>query len=94
MNWQKNREPMSGDEYFAAIHSLGMSIAASGRFIGRSERTAHRYCKGTTKVPLEVALLLRNLIATKTKPIVPPWKGVKELRERMRSEIEGGNKQP
>jgi DNA-binding transcriptional regulator YiaG len=74
MSWQKQRE-MTPKQYKATIKMLGMSQAASGRFLGVSERTAHRYVSGDAAVPISAALLLRSLIHHGEVPVVPEWTG-------------------
>ena len=72
MNWQTQRT-MSPAEFAAVTGKLKLSQAAIGRYLGVSERTANRYMKGLTAVPIPSALLLRALIKFKVKPVVPRW---------------------
>jgi len=74
-DWQKERT-MSARAYKMAIARLGMSQAGAGRYLGVSERTAARFCSGHAVVPTSAALLLRALIATGIKPLVPTWSSV------------------
>jgi len=70
MSWQNNRE-MSAQQFKNIIRRLGMSQAASGRYLGRSERTVHRYVAGTVPVHEAEALLLRALVEFNVTPKVP-----------------------
>jgi len=74
MSWQNQRE-MTAKQYKAIIKMLGMTQAGSGRFLGVSERTAHRYVSGDATVPASTALLLRSLIHHGEVPVVPEWTG-------------------
>ena len=74
MSWQSQRE-MTSRQYKATIKMLGMSQAASGRYLGVSERTAHRYVSGHAEIPASSALLLRSLIHHGEEPVVPKWSG-------------------
>jgi len=71
-DWQTDRT-MTAKQYRAAIGELGMNIAQSARYLGVGERTGHRYVRGETNIPEAHALLLRSLLATGTKPLVPEW---------------------
>lgn len=73
-DWQGQRT-MTARQFKAVIREMGMSQAGAGRFIGVSERTAHRMVSGETEVPASVALLLRSMLAHKERPIVPAWEG-------------------
>lgn len=70
MSWQNNRE-MTPQQYKNIIARLGMTQAASARFIGRSERTVHRYVSGEVPVHEAEALLLRALVEFNVTPKVP-----------------------
>jgi len=72
MSWQDERE-MSRKQYREAIAQLGLSQAAAGRYLGISERTAHRYVSGDAAVRTSDALLLRSLIHHNEVPVVPAW---------------------
>jgi transcriptional regulator with XRE-family HTH domain len=72
MNWQHQRG-MTPEQFVKAMEKFDVSQAALGRYLGVSERTANRYAKGTTAVPVPSALLLWGLLARKEKPIVPKW---------------------
>ena len=74
MSWQKQRE-MTPRQYKSTIKMLGMTQAGSARFLGVSERTAHRYVSGDAEVPVSAALLLRSLIHHGEEPVVPEWAG-------------------
>ena len=74
MSWQKQRD-MTPGQYKHAIKMLGMTQAGSGRFLGVSERTAHRYVSGDAVVPDSTALLLRSMIYHGEEPEVPEWTG-------------------
>ena len=74
MSWQDERE-MSRKQYREAIAQLGLSQAAAGRYLGISERTAHRYVSGDAEIPASSALLLRSLIHHGEEPVVPKWSG-------------------
>jgi len=71
-NWQSERG-MTAIEYKATLKELGLNIAQAGRYLGISERTSHRYIRSETPVPEAHALLLRALVHTRTKPLVPEW---------------------
>jgi len=70
MSWQDERK-MSSRQYKNIIARLGMTQAASGRYLGRSERTIHRYVAGEVPVHEAEALLLRALVEFNVTPIVP-----------------------
>ena len=70
MSWQSERE-MSPREYKKIIAQLGMTQAASARFLGRSERTVHRYVAGEVSVHAAEVLLLRALVEHNVTPVVP-----------------------
>ena len=72
MSWQ-NQRSMSPAEFAAVAGKLKLSQAAIGRYLGVSERTANRYMRGITAIPIPSALLLRALIHYKAKPVVPLW---------------------
>jgi len=71
MSWQNERE-MTPRQFKNAIERLGMTQAASGRYLGRSERTVHRYVAGKVPVHDAEVLLLRFLIEYNITPKVPP----------------------
>jgi transcriptional regulator with XRE-family HTH domain len=75
MHWTRYRE-MSAQEYCFRIKLLGLSIAASGRLLGVSNRTARRYAHGNATIPPAHVLLIRAFFVTrlKTSLYVPPWK--------------------
>jgi transcriptional regulator with XRE-family HTH domain len=72
MNWQ-NQRAMTPEQFVKAMEKFDVSQAALGRYLGVSERTANRYAKGTTAVPVPSAMLLWGLLARKEKPIIPRW---------------------
>jgi transcriptional regulator with XRE-family HTH domain len=72
MNWQTKRS-MSGAELDKACERFGISQAAVGRYLGVSERTANRYMKGITAIPVPSAMLLWSLMAHKEQPVIPKW---------------------
>lgn len=74
MSWQDERE-MTPRQYKNAIDRLGMTQAASGRFLGRSERSIHRYVADEAKVRVAEAMLLRFMIEHNITPKVPPKSG-------------------
>ena len=80
MTWQIRSMPPL--EYRRAIHTLRLNKAQAGRYLGISERTAHRYWDGDAKVPAAHALLLRALIHYGEPPEVPPYEGIKAKRRR------------
>ena len=88
MIWQVRT--MTALEYRRAIHALRLNKAQAGRYLGVSERTAHRYWDGDAKVPAAHALLLRALINYHEAPEVPPYEGVKARRRREAAE-QGGH---
>ena len=69
MTWQTRT--MTAEEYGLAVRQLGMSVAASGRFLGISARQATRYVKGEVTVEPAHALLLNFMIHHNEKPVVP-----------------------
>lgn len=84
MDWQDERE-MSKRQYRAAIAELGMTQAASGRYLGVSESTVHRYLRGTSRIRPSEALLLRSLLHHKETPVVPKWVRPYKLQRKARS---------
>ena len=70
MTWQTRT--MTAEEYGQAVRQLGMSVAASARFLGISARQAGRYIKGNVAVDPAHALLLNSMIHHNDKPVVPP----------------------
>jgi len=74
MSWQTDRA-MTPRQFKITIKMLGMTQAASARYLGVSERTAHRYVSGEAEVPASVALLLRSLIHHGEVPAAPKWAG-------------------
>ena len=88
MSWQIRTMPPL--EYRRAIHTLRLNKAQAGRYLGISERTAHRYWDGDAKVPAAHALLLRALIHYNEPPEVPPYEGIKARRRREAAE-QGGH---
>lgn len=73
MSWQLERT-MTPRQFERTIKALGLSQAASGRFLGHSERQMRRYVTGEAKVPEAEALLLRSMLAHGEVPVVPAWK--------------------
>jgi transcriptional regulator with XRE-family HTH domain len=73
VDWQSKRE-MSPAEFKSITKSLGMSIAAAGRYLGVAPRTASRYAHGETEIHVSVVLLLRAIRELGIKPVVPSWK--------------------
>ena len=71
MSWQKERE-MTPRQFKNIIARLGMTQAASARYLGRSERTVHRYVADEVPVHPAEALLLRALVEFNVTPVVPP----------------------
>jgi hypothetical protein len=71
-DWQLQRT-MTPDEFLMTLHSLGLSQAAAGRYLGRSARTTNRYVHGLAVIPPAEVLLLRSLLNLKVEPLVPPW---------------------
>ena len=71
MSWQKERE-MTSRQFKNIIARLGMTQAASARFLGRSERTVHRYVAGEVAIHEAEALLLRAMVEFNVTPVVPP----------------------
>ena len=61
---KKPYEPMTTEEYRAALNKLGLSIVASAEHIGLSHRQSQRYANGTSPVADPVAKLLRLAIRT------------------------------
>jgi transcriptional regulator with XRE-family HTH domain len=72
MNWQAKRT-MSAEEFVRAMERFKVSQAALGRYLGVSERTANRYAKGLTAVPIPSAMLLWGLLARREKLVIPRW---------------------
>lgn len=69
-SWQYDRA-MSPKAFERAIHMLGVSKSAAGRFLGVSESTLRRYLAGTADIPTSVVLLMRLMIELDLKPVVP-----------------------
>jgi hypothetical protein len=70
MNWQADRD-MEPTRFLWAIQMLGMSQAATARYLDLSEKQIYRMVHGLTPVPVPVALLLNALIHIGIKPVVP-----------------------
>ena len=64
---------MTPRQFVTVTKELGLNKAAAGRYIGVSARTARRMIKGTSDIPISVALLLRLMVKHKEKPLVPAW---------------------
>jgi plasmid maintenance system antidote protein VapI len=73
MSWQLNRS-MGPFELVEAISKLGLSQAATARFLDLSERQIARMIHAETPVPTYVALLLNALIHHNETPVVPQRK--------------------
>ena len=71
--WQLERT-MTADQYAEVIKDLGLSLAASARYLGISTTTAARYRRGTATVPEAHAMLLRAVRDLGVQLVVPPWK--------------------
>lgn len=71
-HWQTQRS-MSPLQFRKAITELGVTRAAAARFLGVSERTAHRYANGDSDIPPAHALLLRAMLAHDTELAIPKW---------------------
>ena len=71
--WQLERT-MTADQYAEVIKDLGLSLAASARYLGISTTTAARYKRGTATVPEAHAMLLRAVRDMGVQLVVPPWK--------------------
>ena len=71
--WQLERT-MTADQYAEVIKDLGLSLAASARYLGISTTTAARYKRGTATVPEAHAMLLRAVRDLGVQLVVPPWK--------------------
>jgi DNA-binding transcriptional regulator YdaS (Cro superfamily) len=69
-DWQYERS-MTPEQYAIAIHLLGLSQLAAGRWLGVSPRTSRRYITGHAEIPAAQALLLRAAIRYRVKPVVP-----------------------
>ena len=70
--WQLDRT-MTPDQYAEILRDLGLSLAASARYLGISTTTAARYKRGTATVPAAHAMLLRAVRDLGVQLIVPPW---------------------
>jgi DNA-binding XRE family transcriptional regulator len=68
----KNRT-MTARQLKAAIKGLGMTQAGAARFVGVSERTMRRMIAAEVDVHVSIVLLLRLMIYTNQKPVVPEW---------------------
>jgi DNA-binding transcriptional regulator YiaG len=66
---------MTPRQFKLTIARLRMTQAAAARYLGVSERTAHRYANGETKIQAAEALLLRALIHHHEEPHIPKWTG-------------------
>ena len=71
--WQLDRT-MTAAQYAEILQDLGLSLAASARYLGISTTTAARYKRGTATVPEAHAMLLRACRDLGVQLIVPPWK--------------------
>ena len=84
MSWQDERA-MTRKQYRETIAQLGLTQAGAGRYLGVSERTAHRYVSGDAEVPASAALLLRSLIHHNEQPIAPAWVRPYKLKPKRKS---------
>jgi transcriptional regulator with XRE-family HTH domain len=71
--WQLERT-MTPVQYAEILKDLGLSLAASARYLGVSTTTAARYKRGSATVPAAHAMLLRACRDLGVQLIVPPWK--------------------
>lgn len=71
MSWQTKRS-MSPREIRIALDQFGISQAALGRYLGRGERTVHRWMDGSYQMSPAEVLLIRSLIDRGETPSVPP----------------------
>ena len=76
-DWQYERS-MTPEQYAIAIHLLGLSQLAAGRWLGVSPRTSRRYITGHARLRRPEhrlrswpQLLLRAAIRYRVKPVVP-----------------------
>jgi transcriptional regulator with XRE-family HTH domain len=70
--WQLDRT-MSAQQYAEILRDLGLSLAASARYLGVSTTTAARYKRGSATIPVATAMLLRACRDLGVQLIVPPW---------------------
>ena len=56
------RQPVTADQYRAAIAQLGLSQEGAGGALGLSPRQGQRYATGESEIPEPVAKLLRLMI--------------------------------
>jgi transcriptional regulator with XRE-family HTH domain len=70
--WQLDRT-MTAAQYAEILKDLGLSLAASARYLGISTTTAARYKRGTATIPTATAMLLRACRDLGVQLIVPPW---------------------
>jgi DNA-binding transcriptional regulator YiaG len=71
MSWQ-NKRTMSPREIKQALEEFGISQAALGRYLGRGERTVHRWMDGSYLMSPAEVLLIRALLEHGMLPVVPP----------------------
>lgn len=70
MTWQTQRS-MTPDDLVGVMETLGLSQAATGRFVGLSERQIARMIHGEAEIPTAIALLLHAMIHHNETPLVP-----------------------
>ena len=59
---------MTGEEYRAALHQIGMSQVGAARFFGVAPSTSRRWIAGQLVIPPAVAMLLCVMIAKRLSP--------------------------
>jgi predicted transcriptional regulator len=69
-DWQTMRM-VSPLEFQLLVSALGMSKAGCARYLGISQSTVARYLRGKASVPAASVLLLRALLESGTRPLVP-----------------------
>jgi hypothetical protein len=55
---------MTRAEFRQSLRALAMTPYKAAKYLGVSQRQAHRYASGETGVPAPVAMVLRELIKT------------------------------
>jgi hypothetical protein len=61
-------------QFELALHMLQISQSGAARFLDVTPRQVARYIDGSRKIPLPTMMLLRLMIATRRRPVVPPTK--------------------
>ena len=61
-------------QFELALHMLQISQSGAARFLDVTPRQVARYIDGSRKIPLPTMMLLRLMLATRRRPVIPPTK--------------------